>query len=74
MGSGHAHIGTDDVDQARKEAAEFIALKTDFDWRLLRPLSEIARAGGVARSETDLTLYKSLGSGPIKRIPKRTLI
>jgi ornithine cyclodeaminase/alanine dehydrogenase-like protein (mu-crystallin family) len=58
-----AHIGTDDVDQARKEAAEFIALKTDFDWRLVRPLSEIARAGGVARSETDLTLYKSLGAG-----------
>ena len=29
----------------------------------MRPLSEIARAGGVARSETDLTLYKSLGAG-----------
>jgi ornithine cyclodeaminase/alanine dehydrogenase-like protein (mu-crystallin family) len=28
-----AYIGTDDVVQARKEAAEFLALEPDFDWR-----------------------------------------
>lgn len=58
-----AYIGTDDVVQARKEAAEFLALEPDFDWRIVRPLSEIVRAGGIARNNTDVTLYKSLGAG-----------
>ncbi|MDB5642481.1 MAG: ornithine cyclodeaminase family protein [Hyphomicrobiales bacterium] len=58
-----AQLVTDDVDQARKEAAEFIALGADFNWARVRPLSEIVKAGSVTRGEPDITLYKSLGAG-----------
>ena len=57
------HLVTDDVDQAHKEAAEFIALGAGFDWARVHPLSEIVKAGGVTRGEADVTLYKSLGAG-----------
>jgi ornithine cyclodeaminase/alanine dehydrogenase-like protein (mu-crystallin family) len=56
-------LASDDLDQARTEAAEFIALGADFDWRRLQPLSSLVRPDGSCRGETDLTIFKSLGAG-----------
>ena len=56
-------IITDDVDQARREAGEFLALGTAFDWSRVRPLSEIVAQKNVDRNASDITLYKSLGAG-----------
>jgi alanine dehydrogenase len=55
---------TDDIPQARTEAAEFIDLANAgrLDWSRVRPLHEIV-TGGVARDPGALTLFKSLGVG-----------
>ncbi len=58
-----ALLATDDIDQARTEAAEFITLGADFDWRRLQPLCSLVIADDVCRGETDLTIFKSLGAG-----------
>ena len=56
-------IVTDDIDQARSEAGEFLALGEAFDWMRVRPLSEIVRQSQTGRRASDITLYKSLGTG-----------
>lgn len=56
-------IVTDDVDQARREAGEFLALGAAFDWSRVRALSEIVAQKNVDRNASDITLYKSLGAG-----------
>jgi ornithine cyclodeaminase/alanine dehydrogenase-like protein (mu-crystallin family) len=58
-----ALIVTDDVDQARSEAGEFLALGQTFDWVRVRPLSEVIAQAPLDRKDTDITLYKSLGAG-----------
>lgn len=56
-------LATDDIEQARTEAAEFISLGADFDWRRLQPLCSLVRADGLSRADSDLTIFKSLGAG-----------
>lgn len=57
-------IATDDVDQARKEAGEFIALGERLDWSRVQPLHRLVSEGGLkSRDPTAPTVYKSLGAG-----------
>jgi ornithine cyclodeaminase/alanine dehydrogenase-like protein (mu-crystallin family) len=56
---------TDDVEQAKMEAAEFIDLHKAgrLDWNKVKPLHEIVSAPGVARADGEITVFKSLGVG-----------
>src|SRR5262249_12573152 len=56
---------TDDVEQAKVEAAEFIDLHQAgcLDWQKVIPLHQIVAAPSVARADQVLTLFKSLGVG-----------
>ncbi len=57
-------IATDDVDQARKEAGEFIALGDQLDWNRILPLHKlVSDPASAARDPAALTVYKSLGAG-----------
>jgi len=58
-----ALLVSDDVVQARAEAGEFISLGADFDWRRLKPLSKILMNPEFNRTDSDITIFKSLGSG-----------
>jgi len=58
-----ALIVTDDIDQARGEAGEFLALGEKFDWSRVRPLCDLVASGTSDRSDKDITFYKSLGAG-----------
>jgi ornithine cyclodeaminase/alanine dehydrogenase len=55
---------TDDVEQAKMEAAEFIDLHKagKLDWGRVKPLHEIVTTP-VSRAEGEITLFKSLGVG-----------
>jgi ornithine cyclodeaminase/alanine dehydrogenase-like protein (mu-crystallin family) len=55
---------TDDVEQAKMEAAEFIDLSKagKLDWSKVKPLHEIMTTP-VSRSDGEITLFKSLGVG-----------
>jgi alanine dehydrogenase len=57
-----ALVATDDVAQARKEAAEFLTLGEGFDWERVQPLSRLA-ANPPRRQPHDITVFKSLGAG-----------
>jgi ornithine cyclodeaminase/alanine dehydrogenase-like protein (mu-crystallin family) len=58
-------IAVDDREQARKEAAEFIALdKADaFDWERVTPLCRLVESGVPNRDPRAITVFKSLGAG-----------
>lgn len=58
-------VVTDDIAQAKTEAAEFIDLAKEgkFDWARVKPLHEILAGPKVARDAGALTLFKSLGVG-----------
>lgn len=57
-------IATDDVDQARKEAGEFIALGDRLDWSRIQPLHKLVIDGGLSgRDPRSTSVYKSLGAG-----------
>jgi ornithine cyclodeaminase/alanine dehydrogenase-like protein (mu-crystallin family) len=58
-------VVTDDIAQAKTEAAEFIDLAKAgrLDWSSVKPLHEIVTAVQVAREPGALTLFKSLGVG-----------
>ncbi len=58
-------IATDDVEQAKTEAAEFIDLATSgqLDWGRVVPLHQIAGARDFRREPDAITLFKSLGVG-----------
>ena len=54
---------TDDVDQARKEAGEFIALGDSFQWERLLPLHQLIGAAKPSQASRSLSVFKSLGAG-----------
>lgn len=56
---------TDDVEQAKMEAGEFIDLNKagKLDWSRVKPLHEIMAAPSVAPPDGGITLFKSLGVG-----------
>jgi len=58
-------VVTDDIPQAKTEAAEFIDLAKSgrFDWARVKPLHEILAAPSVPRDPNAITLFKSLGVG-----------
>ena len=58
-------VVTDDVAQARTEAAEFIDLARagQLDWDDLIPLHRVVAAPGFHRHRDAITLFKSLGVG-----------
>ena len=58
-------VVTDDIPQAKSEAAEFIDLAKAgrFDWARVKPLHEILAAPSVPRDPNAVTLFKSLGVG-----------
>jgi ornithine cyclodeaminase/alanine dehydrogenase-like protein (mu-crystallin family) len=58
-------IVTDDIEQAKMEAGEFIDLAKAgrLDWNKVKSLHEIITAPSIQRGETDITLFKSLGVG-----------
>jgi ornithine cyclodeaminase/alanine dehydrogenase-like protein (mu-crystallin family) len=58
-------VVTDDIEQAKIEAAEFIDLAKagKFDWKDVKPLHEIVAGPGVSRDPNAITLFKSLGVG-----------
>ncbi|HEY6259425.1 MAG TPA: ornithine cyclodeaminase family protein [Xanthobacteraceae bacterium] len=60
-----ASVVTDDVAQAKLEAAEFIDLAGAgwFDWNDLVPLHRIVGGGDFRREPDAITLFKSLGIG-----------
>jgi alanine dehydrogenase len=60
-----AMLVTDDVEQAKAEAAEFIDLARagQLDWNDLIPLHGIVGAQRPSRDRTAITLFKSLGVG-----------
>jgi ornithine cyclodeaminase/alanine dehydrogenase-like protein (mu-crystallin family) len=60
-----ALLVTDDIPQAKTEAAEFIDLANagKLDWTRVKPLHEIVAAPGVPRDTSAITLFKSLGVG-----------
>ena len=67
---GHQHLKaalvvTDDIPQAKTEAAEFIDLVNlgKLDWTRVKPLHEIVTADSLPRDPSALTLFKSLGVG-----------
>jgi ornithine cyclodeaminase/alanine dehydrogenase-like protein (mu-crystallin family) len=60
-----AMLVTDDVEQAKAEAAEFIDLARagQLDWNDLIPLHRIVGAQRMSRDRAAITLFKSLGVG-----------
>jgi alanine dehydrogenase len=58
-------VVTDDIAQAKAEAAEFIDLAKAgrFDWSKVKPLHEVVAAPRAARDASAVTLFKSLGVG-----------
>jgi alanine dehydrogenase len=60
-----AMVVTDDIEQAKAEAAEFIDLARAgrLDWNDLIPLHRIVGAPGFRRDHDAITLFKSLGVG-----------
>jgi len=56
---------TDDIEQAKTEAGEFIDLAKAgrLDWNKVKPLHEIVTGPSAPRGENDITLFKSLGVG-----------
>ena len=60
-----ALVVTDDVEQAKSEAGEFIDLARAgrLDWKDLIPLHRIIGAPGFRRDHDAITLFKSLGVG-----------
>jgi ornithine cyclodeaminase/alanine dehydrogenase-like protein (mu-crystallin family) len=58
-------VVTDDIAQAKLEAAEFIDLAKAgrLDWSTVKPLAEIVTAPPSARDPKAITLFKSLGVG-----------
>jgi ornithine cyclodeaminase/alanine dehydrogenase-like protein (mu-crystallin family) len=58
-------VVTDDIAQAKLEAAEFIDLATAgrFDWSKVKPLHEIVAAPKLPRDDRAITVFKSLGVG-----------
>jgi ornithine cyclodeaminase/alanine dehydrogenase-like protein (mu-crystallin family) len=58
-------VVTDDIPQAKTEAAEFIDLAKAgrLDWSRIKPLHEIVTADSLPRDPSSLTLFKSLGVG-----------
>ena len=60
-----ATVATDDVEQAKAEAAEFIDLAAEgwLDWSQVVPLHRIVGAGSFHRERDAITLFKSLGVG-----------
>jgi hypothetical protein len=56
-------LATDDVDQARKEAGEFITLGQEFDWDRVLPLHQLVWRGASPRDPAALSVFKSLGAG-----------
>jgi ornithine cyclodeaminase/alanine dehydrogenase-like protein (mu-crystallin family) len=60
-----AMVVTDDIEQAKAEAAEFIDLACAgrLDWNDLIPLHRIVGSSGFRRDPDAITLFKSLGVG-----------
>jgi ornithine cyclodeaminase/alanine dehydrogenase-like protein (mu-crystallin family) len=60
-----ATVVTDDVEQAKAEAAELIDLAEGgrLDWSDVIPLHRLVGAGELRRGRDDITLFKSLGIG-----------
>jgi alanine dehydrogenase len=60
-----AMVVTDDIEQAKAEAGEFIDLARAgrFDWNDLIPLHRIVGSPGLRRDRDAITLFKSLGVG-----------
>jgi alanine dehydrogenase len=60
-----ATVVTDDVEQAKAEAAEFIDLAEEgwLDWNEVIPLHRLVGVGELRRGGDDITLFKSLGVG-----------
>jgi ornithine cyclodeaminase/alanine dehydrogenase-like protein (mu-crystallin family) len=60
-----ALVVTDDIAQAKLEAAEFIDLAKAgrFDWSRVNPLCEIVAGPAPQRDASAITLFKSLGVG-----------
>jgi alanine dehydrogenase len=60
-----AMLVTDDVEQAKAEAAEFIDLARagQLDWNDLIPLHRIVGSQRISRDRAAITLFKSLGVG-----------
>jgi alanine dehydrogenase len=60
-----ATVVTDDVEQAKAEAAEFIDLAEEgwLDWNAVIPLHRLVGVGELRRGGDDITLFKSLGLG-----------
>jgi ornithine cyclodeaminase/alanine dehydrogenase-like protein (mu-crystallin family) len=60
-----AMVVTDDIEQAKAEAAEFIDLARAgrLDWNALIPLHRIVGSPGFQRDHDAITLFKSLGVG-----------
>ena len=60
-----ATVVTDDVEQAKAEAAELIDLAEEgwLDWNDVVPLHRLVGAGEFQRGRDDITLFKSLGVG-----------
>jgi ornithine cyclodeaminase/alanine dehydrogenase-like protein (mu-crystallin family) len=60
-----ALLVTDDIAQAKMEAAEFIDLAKigRVDWNKVKPLHEIVASPAVSRDASAITLFKSLGVG-----------
>ena len=58
-------IVTDDVEQAKLEAAEFIDLAGAgrLDWSKVQPLQAIVGSESIRRDDGAITLFKSLGVG-----------
>jgi alanine dehydrogenase len=60
-----AMVVTDDIEQAKAEAAEFIDLARAgrLDWNDLIPLHRVVGSPGIRRDHDAITLFKSLGVG-----------
>jgi ornithine cyclodeaminase/alanine dehydrogenase len=58
-------VVTDDIEQAKVEAGEFIDLVKAgrYDWSKIKPLHEIVAAPHISREPGATTLFKSLGVG-----------
>ncbi len=60
-----ATVVTDDIEQAQREAGEFIDLHRAgrLDWMSVKALHQIVAEQNFARADGALTLFKSLGVG-----------
>ena len=58
-------VVTDDIEQAKSEAGEFIDLARvgQLDWNDLIPLHQVVGSPGFRRDRDAITLFKSLGVG-----------